>query len=308
MSTLTLLYPVHTLDNQLLLPAGTVLSTETLDVLISSNRTTSYQYYSLLRHGSVKNNLLHALGQPPYQAIFTDQKQIADILNFMENVQIILPALQSLDYFKKNDFYTYHHILMVFALSTLLAQDIVSDYRDLILETASGPTHDFGKICVPLNLLKKTDPITYSERKLLEHHTIAGYALLSYYHHDIRSFAARVARDHHEKKDGSGYPRGIPLEDLMVEIVAVSDIYDALVSSRPYRPVSYDNRTALEEITGMAERNEISWEVVKALVSHNRKAKPHSSECSISTEKRGAPPPGNVYGIFAEEKNNHEDD
>ena len=114
-------------------------------------------------------------------------------------------------------------------------------------------------------------------------------------------------RDHHEKKDGSGYPRGIPLEDLMVEIVAVSDIYDALVSSRPYRPISYDNRTALEEITGMAGRNEISWEVVRALVAHNRKAKPHSSECSISTEKRGTPPPGNVYGIIAEEKNNPED-
>lgn len=93
----------------------------------------------------------------------------------------------------------------------------------------------------------------------------------------------------------------------MVEIVAVCDIYDALVSSRPYRPISYDNRTALEEITGMAERNEISWEVVKALVAHNRKAKPHSSDCSISTEKRGTPPPGNAYGIFAEEKNNPED-
>jgi len=196
---------------------------------------------------------------------------------------------------------------MVFALSTLLAQDIASDYRNHILETASGPTHDFGKICVPPNLLKKASPLTYNERKLLEHHTIAGYVLLSYYHRDIRSFAARVARDHHEKKNGSGYPRGIPLEDLMVEIVAVSDIYDALVSSRPYRPISYDNRTALEEITMIAERNEISWEVLKTLVAFNRKAKPHSSECSISTEKRGAPPPGNVYGIITEEKNNPED-
>lgn len=304
MSTLTLLYPVHTLDNQLLIPAGTVLSTEILDALISSNRTTSYQYYSLLRHNSVKNDLLHSLGQPPYQTIFSDQKQIADILNFMETVQIVLPALQSLDYFKMDDFYTYRHILMVFALSTLLAKDIVADYRELILETASGPTHDFGKICIPLNLLKKTTPFTHSERKLLEHHTIAGYVLLSYYHHDIQSFAARVARDHHEKKDGSGYPRGIPIEDLMVEIIAVSDIYDALVSSRPYRPVSYDNRTALEEITGMAERNEVSWDVLRVLVAYNRKAKPHSSECSISTEKRGTPPPNNAYGIIAEEKNN----
>ena len=50
----------------------------------------------------------------------------------------------------------------------------------------------------------------------------------------------------------------------------------------------------------MAERGEVSWEVVQALVAQNRKGKPHFSECSVSLEKRGAPPPGNMYGILAE--------
>jgi HD-GYP domain-containing protein (c-di-GMP phosphodiesterase class II) len=86
----------------------------------------------------------------------------------------------------------------------------------------------------------------------------------------------------------------------MVEIVAICDIYDALTSRRPYRPVSFDNRTALEEITKMAEKNEVSWEVVQALVAHNRKGKPHFTECSISLDKRGVTPPNNLYGIRAD--------
>ena len=83
----------------------------------------------------------------------------------------------------------------------------------------------------------------------------------------------------------------------MVEIVAICDIYDALTSQRPYRPISFDNRSALENITLMAERNEVSWEVVQALVAHNRKGKPRFNECSVSLDKRGIIPPNNVYGI-----------
>ena len=304
MSTLTLLHPVHTLDNRLLLPAGSMLSEETLDAFISSSKAHSDQTYSLLQYDSVKKNLLYLLSQTPYQEIFAEQKQIADIINIMESVHIALPILQSLDYFKQHDFYTYRHILLVFALSLLLAKDLVSKYEDLIREAVTGPSHDFGKVCVPPYILKKSDPLTQSELSILKHHSAAGFVLLCYYLKDSENLSAKVARDHHERKNGSGYPCGIKLMDKMVEIIAVSDIYDALIAVRPYRLVSYDNRTALEEITKMAENNEIGWEVVKALVAHNRKHKPHYTEVTVSTEKRGTPPPGNVYGVTAEEENN----
>jgi HD-GYP domain-containing protein (c-di-GMP phosphodiesterase class II) len=81
----------------------------------------------------------------------------------------------------------------------------------------------------------------------------------------------------------------------------VSDIYDALISSRVYRPISYDNRTALEEITKMAEQHKIGWQVVKTLIAHNRKDKPLPGDVVVSLEKRGTPPPGNVYGITIQE-------
>ncbi|MEK6692096.1 MAG: HD domain-containing phosphohydrolase [Nitrospirota bacterium] len=307
MSAPTLSYAVHSLDKLLLLPAGSVLSNETMDALIFSNRAGFYQTYSLLQHGSVKEDLLNFLGQPPYHRIFSGQRQIKELLNLMDNVYLLLPVLQSLDYFKLNDSYTYRHILMVFSLSTLLAKDLMSDYQDQIREISTSPNHDFGKICVPVHILRKSAPLTRSELNIMKHHALAGYVLLCYYLKDTSNIAAIVARDHHERKDCSGYPCGIPLADRMVEIIAVSDIYDALISPRPYRPVSYDNRTALEEVTKMAERNEIGWEVVKALVSHNRKEKPHYSESKVSSEKRGASPPGNLYGVIDEGKGNPQD-
>jgi HD-GYP domain-containing protein (c-di-GMP phosphodiesterase class II) len=294
-------YPVHDIDNRLLLPAGTELSEDVLEDLIASNHKTPSQKRPLLEHGSVRADIVKFLSQPPYQLIFPQKEDIYNLLKQMEKVQFVLPFLRSLDYFKQYDFTTYSHLLNVFALSTLLAGDLIPDYQERIRESEAGPAHDFGKVTVPLEILKKTGPLTRTEREVLEHHTAAGYVLLSYYKKDPHSLAGRVARDHHERRDGSGYPRGIDLDDRMVEIVAVSDVYDALVSLRPYRPVSFDKRSALEEIVKLAEQSKVSWDVVKALVAHSRTDKPHYQEVEIPLEKRGAPPPGNVYGLLAEE-------
>jgi HD-GYP domain-containing protein (c-di-GMP phosphodiesterase class II) len=301
MPRLTLQHPIRTLDNQLLFPPETLLTEETLDAVINSHRADSYQTYPLFLYGSVKEDCLNFLSIPPYATIFSGQKQINDLLNLSETVRFPVPVLQSLDYFKQHDLYTYTHVLMVFALSTLLAKDLIPDYQECIRLSATGPTHDIGKVCVPLHILKKTTPLTKTERSLLEHHAAAGYVLLGYYYKDLRHLACKVAFDHHERRDGSGYPRGIPLKDPLVEIIAVSDIYDALIMSRPYRSGAYDNRTALEELTEMANQNKIGWDVVKALIAHNRKSHPHYKEITISAEKRGIPPSYNVYGVIAEE-------
>lgn len=301
MSFLHAEYPVHTLNSRLLLPEKTRICRNTLERLIASNNRTPYRTYSLFTYGSVKEDLLDSLEAPHYRVIFSDPGKKKTVMDVLEKVHLIPPILDSFDYFKKSDTYTYRHILTVFALSTLLAIDLIPYKKDLLKEYLAGPTHDFGKICVPLNILQKTSPLTKSERKVLEHHTVAGFVLLGYYYRDKGNFYAMVARDHHERKNGSGYPRNIQLRNPMVEIVAVSDIYDALVSPRPYRPVSYDNRSALEEIVTMAEQKQLRWKVVRALIALNRKSKPHPRKCVISREKRGAPPPDNKYGMTAKE-------
>jgi HD-GYP domain-containing protein (c-di-GMP phosphodiesterase class II) len=175
------------------------------------------------------------------------------------------------------------------------------DGKEILLETTAGPLHDFGKICVPLEILKKETHLRRHEREALEHHTIAGFVLLAYYLKDPGAIAAVIARDHHERLDGSGYPRGISLSSRFVEVVAACDVYDALVSPRPYRKQSYDTRTALEIITTMAEEGRINWNVVQALISHHRKGKPPPEECKVSVEKRGKHPGGNLYGIVLDD-------
>jgi len=139
------------------------------------------------------------------------------------------------------------------------------------------------------------------------HHTIAGHVLSCYYLRAPQHIMAVIERDHHERRNSSGPPRGIRLDNLLVEIVAVCDVYDALISSRQYRRVSYDNRGALEMITGMAERNEISWDIVRAHIARNRKSSLHYTKHEISSDKRSASPSGNNYGVLTREENVNED-
>jgi HD-GYP domain-containing protein (c-di-GMP phosphodiesterase class II) len=296
MSNLRIKYSIHTFDNQILLPAGSEVSAGNIDDLISTNRNT-YSSISLLSYKSVQKDIIKFIKSHTYRVIFGDDEQITSLMNHLGSVTLLSPLLDMLDYFKEFDFYTYRHHLLVCALSTHIATVMIDDYIDRLKGAESGPTHDFGKICIPLDILRKQTPLTEKESNRLKHHTMAGYVLLSYYYQDTNKLAPIVARDHHERMDGSGYPRGMNLDNRFVEIVIVSDIYDALISQRPYRHISFDNRTTCEEITKMAEKNELHWEVVQCMVALNRKERPHFTECNISNEKRGTPPPSNNYGI-----------
>ena len=89
--------------------------------------------------------------------------------------------------------------------------------------------------------------------------------------------------------------------DIVTEIIAVCDVYDALVSDRPYRSAPFSNRTALEEITEMARKGQLGMDVAKALIASNRSDRPHYKEIQLSAEKRGAPPENNVYGVIRDD-------
>lgn len=301
MTSLVLRFPVRTLEREELLPAGARLTAARLSGVVGSGAEKTFPQTALLEYGTLRRDLHAFTRQGAYRVIFDDPEGFNSVLSLMENIRLPVPVLEVLRYFRRNDPYTYRHTLMVFALSCLLTRDLGHDRREILLEAAAGPLHDIGKIAVPLKVLKKTTPLTRSERLLLEHHPVAGHVLLCYYLGNPKRFASKVARDHHERKDGSGYPRGIRLNDRLLEIVAACDVYDALISPRPYRRVSYDNRTAIEEITAMAERGQIHWEIVTALVAHNRKNRPPLQECRVSLEKRGSPPEGNLYGIILED-------
>lgn len=179
-------------------------------------------------------------------------------------------------------------------LDELISSKKVRSYQEFPFQKTGTVLQDL------LEFMSQTNPLSRTERGILEHHTLAGFVLLAFYQKDCQDFAAKVARDHHERRDGSGYPLGVTSVDPMVEIIAASDIYDALISPRPYRPLCYDNRTAWEKLMDMAGQGKIGMAVVQALVAHNRKTKPHPKECKVSTGKRGTPLQENLYGVFAD--------
>jgi HD-GYP domain-containing protein (c-di-GMP phosphodiesterase class II) len=302
MLPLALRCPVYDLDNRLLLNAGTVLTEDVMNSLIASNKDATYEAHPLLSHGSIRTDLHSFLTPRPFQEIFTGHEIIEEVIGTMEHISLISPFFRVLDYFKQHDPFTYRHILVVNALSGLLSKDLLPDAGEGSGSSPAGYIHDIGKINIPLQILNKEAPLTPNERDLTLHHTISGHVLSCYYLGDPRAIMAVIERDHHERRNGSGHPRGILLNDPLVEIIAVCDVYDALVSSRPYRPVSYENRAALEMITGMAEREEISWDVTQALVARNRTKKIHYTKMKISSQKRGVSPSGNNYGITTREK------
>lgn len=291
--------PVVTLDKKELLPAGTLLTEQVAADVAALGRLQPKTEAPLLEYGTVSADLRRFLTIPPYQDIFSDPVMIDEIFGKMANVRLPVPLLKALDYFRQHDFHTYRHILLVFNLSSLLVDGLGGGESD---HYVAGPSHDFGKISIPLHVLKKAGPLTVGEKQLLKYHPLTGYVLLSYYLGDHRHPAVKVALEHHERRDGSGYPRGITELDPVVEMVAACDVYDALLSPRPYRPLSYDNRTALEELTRMADAGKIGLWCVGALVAYNRHGHPNPDRVIVSRDVRGTPPIGNCYGMTVEEE------
>lgn len=298
---ITLLFPVVTLEGELLLPAGTLLSEQVLAEVAAAGRLVPREYVALLDYGSVREDLRGCLAMTPYREIFGDGGQVDELMALMVPVRLPLPLLHALDHFRAHDFHTYRHILTVFALSMLVGEDIIPGYHERPGKVLAGPTHDFGKVCIPLSILRKNSPLTRVERGMLNHHPLAGQVLLTYYLGDHLHPAVTVARDHHERRDGSGYPRGITDLEPIVELVAACDVYDALLAPRPYRPLAYDNRSALEELTTLAEQGKLGWEYVTALVARNRKGQPGAADVVVSRDRRGSAPIGNFYGMLSEE-------
>ncbi|MBL6974827.1 MAG: response regulator [Deltaproteobacteria bacterium] len=100
-----------------------------------------------------------------------------------------------------------------------------------------SPMHDIGKIGTPDSILFKPGPLDTDEREVMQQHTVVGGMILEGSDSDCIQMAEQIARCHHEKWDGTGYPRGLKGQEIPLEsrIAALADFFDAVTSSRPYR-------------------------------------------------------------------------
>lgn len=129
------------------------------------------------------------------------------------------------------------HILRMAHYSRHIAKNlgITTTECDLIFEAA--PMHDIGKVGIPDHILLKPGRLTPEEFEIMKQHASIGYEILKDSSSPILQAAARIANNHHEKWDGSGYPNGRKQDEIDVygRIVAVADVFDALTSNRPYK-------------------------------------------------------------------------
>jgi len=295
-------FAVHDIAGRKIVKKGEQLTPQLLSEI---RRTTPKPkpFIAVCKDVALWKDIHEAIHHPPYKELFRELQKEEELMGIMGETKLSPFVIQVLSYFKELDTYTYWHSLHVFVLTAYMSLQMLSWPQGKNLISVLGPLHDVGKIEVPIEVLRKETPITRDEGRCLRHHALAGAVLLSYYEGSENLSGSLVALDHHERRDGSGYPRGVPPSGFIVEIVALCDIYDALVSPRPYRNRPFDTRTALEVITKMVLEGKFSPEILQFLISLHRSDKPDYREVKFSTTFRGVPPEKNLYGTILEDLN-----
>lgn len=144
---------------------------------------------------------------------------------------------------------TGQHTQRVGALSAIIAERLGLDPLQVQRIRLAAPLHDIGKIGVPDEILLKPGRFEPEEFERMKTHTLIGADMLADSSFDILMLAGVIARSHHEKWDGTGYPQGLRGDEIPLEarIVALADFYDALTHERPYKR-AWSHEETMEEI------------------------------------------------------------
>jgi PAS domain S-box-containing protein/putative nucleotidyltransferase with HDIG domain len=161
--------------------------------------------------------------------------------SFGATVQVMVSAIEM------RDPYTSGHQLRVADIACAIAKEMGLPQDKIEGIRMAGSIHDIGKLSIPAEILSKPTKLTDIEFSLIKEHSHSGYEMLK----DVESPwpLAQIVYQHHERMDGSGYPRNLKGDEIIMEarIMAVADVVEAMASYRPYRP-ALGIEVALEEI------------------------------------------------------------
>ena len=151
---------------------------------------------------------------------------------------------------------TGEHIERISRLCYELCLESGMSVEEAELVRDASALHDLGKIGIPDSILLKPGKFTDEERKIMTTHATIGGDILSNSESRLVQVAERIARTHHERWDGSGYPLGLREEEIPIEgrICAICDVFDALMSKRAYKP-AWTFKDALDEIRSQSGKD-----------------------------------------------------
>lgn len=163
-----------------------------------------------------------------------------------------------LDVVWRYDDITYQHVLLVAGLAADFGRKLGFSELDMRLITSAALVHDIGKALIPLEILNKPGPLTTAEMEIMRSHAALGYDALAK-HGGFDPQLLGVVRSHHEQLDGGGYPDGLVGDEIarVVRMVAICDIYAALIENRPYRaPLGQSEALGImDDMGGKLDRN-----------------------------------------------------
>lgn len=183
-----------------------------------------------------------------YQNMLKDHKKILEIevskktkelqdalFEVQKSERDIISILGKTAEFRDNE--TSTHTIRVGEMSALIAKKFGWSDEDVELMRLASPMHDMGKVGISDSILLKPGKLNDEEFEIMKQHSIIGHSILSQKETPLLKLAAEIALTHHEKYNGKGYPNALGGENIPLSgaIVAVVDVFDALLSERPYK-------------------------------------------------------------------------
>ena len=177
------------------------------------------------------------------------RKEITDVIELHKEIEEsqkeIIYKMGEIGESRSNE--TGNHVKRVANYSKLLATLYGLDEKECDILFTASPMHDIGKVGIPDSILNKPGKLDENEWKIMRKHCVIGYNILKNSKREILKAAAIVAMTHHEKWDGTGYPKGLKGEEIHIygRITAIADVFDALGSHRCYKK-AWENEKIFE--------------------------------------------------------------
>ena len=287
---------LYSIDNKLLVQAGTIINSKTLKDIAGSSVKIRYVP---IKNAPIFTDLLHTFKDKRYSDILYPHEVNLKIINYIRRIKMPEKILSELAYMKEVSPYTYKHVLTISVLAAKIALDHSQKNKytpDMAMRLSLF--HDLGKSRIPLSILNKRSPITIDERRILKTHPLIGYVLLHYYFGKDYKAVAFSSFQHHERIDGSGYPLGIKRLNKYSHLIGIVDTLDALISERPYRKSPFSLRAAIDLLLDESEKGRFRKGLIHTLIRYARRERP-GSKLVIAERGRDKEPAGNSYSKTA---------